>query len=140
MRVEFSKEFEKAVRKLSGKMLDSVRQAVQEVINAGNIEELTDCKKLVDYEFIYRLRIGSYRAFFSYHVQIVDDCVMFLYLVPRGQAYDKKMEKNLQGKIYNKYHVQANSQPIKYFFPCMVNDSLTSKPYWLETSCHKRTH
>lgn len=45
MRVEFSKEFEKAVRKLSGKMLDSVRQAVQEVINAGNIEELTDCQE-----------------------------------------------------------------------------------------------
>lgn len=58
MRVEFSKEFEKAVRKLSGKMLDSVRQAVQEVINAGNIEELTDCKKLVDPEFIYCLRIN----------------------------------------------------------------------------------
>lgn len=33
MRVEFSKEFEKAVRKLSGKMLDSVREAVQEVRN-----------------------------------------------------------------------------------------------------------
>ncbi|WP_317218617.1 hypothetical protein [Bacteroides caecigallinarum] len=31
MRVEFSKEFEKAVRKLFGKMLDSVRQVVQEV-------------------------------------------------------------------------------------------------------------
>lgn len=98
MRVEFSKEFEKAVRKLSGKMLDSVRQAVQGVINAENIEELTDCKKLVDYEFIYRLRIGNYRAFFNYHIQIVDNCVMFLYLVPRGQAYDKKMEKNLQRK------------------------------------------
>lgn len=92
MRVEFSKEFEKSVRKLSGKMLESVREAVQD----ENIEELTDCKKLVDYDFIYRLRIGSYRAFFSFHVQIVDDCVMFLYLVPRGQAYDKKMEKNLQ--------------------------------------------
>ena len=98
MRVEFSKEFEKAVRKLSGKMLDSVRQAVQEVINAENIEELTDCKKLVDYEFIYRLRIGNYRAFFYFFLQIVDNCVMFLYLVPRGQAYDKKMEKNLQRK------------------------------------------
>lgn len=96
MRVEFSKEFEKTVRKLSGKMLESVREAVQEVIDAENIEELTDCKKLVDYDFIYRLRIGSYRAFFSFHVQIVDDCVMFLYLVPRGQAYDKRMEKNLQ--------------------------------------------
>ena len=96
MRVEFSKEFEKAVRKLSGKMLDSVRQVIQEVLDAQSIEELTDCKKLVDYEFIYRLRIGSYRAFFSFHVQIVDDCVQFLYLVPRGQAYDRKMEKNLQ--------------------------------------------
>lgn len=32
MRVEFSKEFEKSVRKLSGKMLESVREAVQEVI------------------------------------------------------------------------------------------------------------
>ncbi len=63
MRVEFSKEFEKAVRKLSGKMLESVREAVQEVMDAENIEELTDCKKLVDYDFIYRLRIGSYRAF-----------------------------------------------------------------------------
>lgn len=48
MRVEFSKEFEKAVRKLSGKMLDSVLQTVQEVINAGSIDELTDCKKLAD--------------------------------------------------------------------------------------------
>lgn len=57
MRVEFSKEFEKAVRKLSGKMLESVREAVQEVMDAENIEELTDCKKLVDYDFIYRLRM-----------------------------------------------------------------------------------
>lgn len=98
MRVEFSKEFEKVVRKLSGKMLESVRETVQEVIDAESIEELKDCKKLVGYDFIYRLKIGSYRAFFNFHVQIVDDCVMFLYLVSRGQAYDKKVEKNLQRK------------------------------------------
>ena len=98
MRIEFSKEFEKAVRKLSGKTLESVRQTIQEVINAQTIDELTDCKKLVDYEFIYRLRIGNHRAFFCFHVQIINDCVHFLYLVPRGQAYDKKMEKNLQRK------------------------------------------
>ncbi len=39
MKVEFSKEFEKAVCKLSGKMLNSVRYVVQEVINAENITE-----------------------------------------------------------------------------------------------------
>lgn len=41
MRVEFSKEFEKAVRKLSGKMLEFVRETVQEVINAGSIPPYT---------------------------------------------------------------------------------------------------
>ena len=50
MRVEFSKEFEKSVRKLSGKMLDSVREAIQKVMDAEGIEALTDCKKLVDYD------------------------------------------------------------------------------------------
>ena len=98
MRVEFSKEFEKSVRKLSGKVLDSVRSAVQEVIDADNIEELPNCKKLVDYETIYRLRIGTFRAFFSFHIQIKDDSVRFLYLVARGQAYDKKMETKLRQK------------------------------------------
>ena len=33
MRVEFSKEFEKAARKLSGKMLESVRISVQVLIS-----------------------------------------------------------------------------------------------------------
>lgn len=28
----------------------------------------------------------------------MDGCVQFLYLVPRGQAYDKKMENNLKRK------------------------------------------
>ena len=55
MRVEFSKEFEKAVRKLSGKMLDSVRQAVQEVINAGSIEELTVLLKNIFNNLVIRI-------------------------------------------------------------------------------------
>ena len=63
MKVEYSKAFVKAVRKLSGKMLDSVRNAIQEVIEARCIDEITDCKKLVGYDFVYRIRIGSYRAF-----------------------------------------------------------------------------
>ena len=87
MKVEYSKAFVKAVRKLSGKMLDSVRNAIQEVIEARCIDEITDCKKLVGYDFVYRIRIGSYRAFF--------DVVMFEYLLPRGEAYDKKNQEKL---------------------------------------------
>lgn len=98
MKVKYSKDFVKSVRKLSGKTLLSVKTAIQEVVNANNIEEITDCKKLVDYEHVYRIRIGSYRAFFVFHVQVVDDVVMFEYLVSRGEAYDKKNAKKLRNK------------------------------------------
>ena len=96
MKVEYSKDFEKTVRRLSGKMLDSVRKVVREVKNAERIEQITDCKKLVGYDFVYRIRIGSYRAFFIFHVEIEDDTVKFQYLVSRGEAYDKKNKDNLR--------------------------------------------
>lgn len=92
MKVGYSKRFEKAVRKLSGKTLDSVRQVIMEVKEARQISDITDCKKLVGYENIYRIRIGDYRAFFTYHIRIVDDTVFFEYIVSRGEAYDKKMQ------------------------------------------------
>ena len=71
MKVEYSKAFVKAVRKLSG-------------------------KKLAGYDFVYRIRIGSYRAFFTLHVHIENDVVMFEYLLPRGETYDKKNQEKLR--------------------------------------------
>ena len=96
MNVEYSKEFVKAVKKLSGKMLDSVRRAITEVKNAENINDITDCKKLVGYRNVYRIRIGDYRAFFTFHVEIVNDTVYFRYIVSRGESYSKKMEESLK--------------------------------------------
>ena len=96
MNVEYSKDFKKSVKKLSGKMLDSVRGVISEVKNAESIKDITDCKKLVGYDNVYRIRIGSLRAFFIFHIQIIDDCVFFKYLVPRGEAYDKKYKEKLR--------------------------------------------
>ena len=96
MNVEYSKDFEKSVKKLSGKMLDSIRRVIAEVKNAESIKEITDCKKLVGYRNVYRIRIGDYRAFFTFHVEIVNDTVCFRYLVSRGEAYDKKMDESLK--------------------------------------------
>ena len=50
MKVGYSKRFEKSVRKLSGKMLESVRRVIIEVKAAEQISDITDCKKLVGYE------------------------------------------------------------------------------------------
>ena len=96
MNVEYSKDFEKSVKKLSGKMLDSIRRVIAEVKNAESIKEITDCKKLVGYRNVYRIRIGDYRAFFTFHVEIVNGTVIFRYLVSRGEAYAKKMDESLK--------------------------------------------
>ena len=60
MKVDYSKEFEKSLKKLSGKMLDSIRRVITEVKQAENIKDITDCTKLVGYSNIYRIRIGDY--------------------------------------------------------------------------------
>jgi mRNA interferase RelE/StbE len=96
MKVDYSKGFIKAVSKLSGKQRDSVRDAIDEVKKAQGLEEITDCIRMVGYHTVYRIRIGGYRAFFTFHVEIVDDVVKFQYLVSRGQAYTKKIEKELK--------------------------------------------
>ena len=96
MNVDYSKDFKKSVKKLSGKMLDSVRRVVEEVKNAESLKDITDCKKLVGYRNVYRIRIGDYRAFFTFHIEIINDTVIFRYLVSRGEAYAKKMDETLK--------------------------------------------
>lgn len=59
MKVRYSKDFEKTVRILSGKMLQSVRPPIKEVIEADNIDDISNRKKLVSYQSIYRIRIGT---------------------------------------------------------------------------------
>lgn len=98
MKVEFSETFIKAASKLSGKMKTSLQSTILEVENAQRIDEITDCKKLVDFQYVYRIRVGGYRAFFIFHVQIKDDVVLFQYLLPRGEAYGKKSQENLRLK------------------------------------------
>ena len=55
-------------------------------------------------------RIGSLRAFFICHIQVIDDCVFFKYLVPRGEAYDKKYKEKLrEDDTEPSYHLSAAS-------------------------------
>ena len=96
MNVEYSKDFEKSVKKLSGKMLNSIRRVITEVKSAESLKDITDCKKLVGYRNVYRIRIGDYRAFFTFHIEIINDTVFFRYLVPRGEAYGKKTNTELK--------------------------------------------
>ena len=96
MKADYSKEFEKSLKKLSGKTLDSVRRVIVEAKQANDIKDITACTKLIGYRSIYHIRIGDYRAFFTFYVEITNDTVKFKYLFPRGEAYGKKVKTELK--------------------------------------------
>ena len=96
MKVAYSKEFNKAVRKLSGKILQSLIETLDQVKAAQTIEELTDCKKIESLNNVYRLRIGDRRAFFVLHIEVDGDIVKFEYLLNRGEAYNRQNMENLR--------------------------------------------
>lgn len=96
MNIEYSKAFIKAATKLDGKYKLSLAKKIEEVKTALNVEELTDCKKLEGFSNTYRIRIGSYRAFFIF--TIINNTVCFEYLISRGDAYNKEYLKALRTK------------------------------------------
>ena len=81
---------------MSGKTKVSLKNAIEEVKNANSIDEITDCKKLKRFERTYRIRLGSYSAFFNCHIEVENGIAKFEYLVPRVQAYSKEILKNLK--------------------------------------------
>ena len=96
MKVEYSKAFVKAVKKLSGKMLHSVRKTIQETKEADSVEYLCNCEKLIGCKNIYRLRIGNLRAFFFLQIDIESNTVIFEYLVPRGASPQQEISGKLK--------------------------------------------
>lgn len=96
MKVDFSKDFTKALDKLSGKIHHSVVEAINDVIDAQCLEDISNCRKIESLNNVYRIKIGSKRAFFVLHIQIDGDLVKFEYLVSRGEAYDKKNMERLR--------------------------------------------
>lgn len=98
MKVQFSKDFAKALEKVPEKVRKSVVLVINKVIDCSTIFEIPNCKKIESFNSIYRIRIGDYRAFFVLHIQIEGDVVKFEYLVSRGEAYNKKNLNKLRNK------------------------------------------
>jgi mRNA-degrading endonuclease RelE of RelBE toxin-antitoxin system len=94
MNIKISKEFDKAARKLSGKYKESLKKMILEIKTVGSVDEISDCKKLIGYNNIYRIRMGDYRTFFL--LEIIEQTVYLKYLVSRGEAYNKEYQKKLK--------------------------------------------
>jgi len=94
MNINISKEFEKSARKLLGKYKESLKDVILEIRTAQSVGEIGNCKKLVGYNSIYRIRLGDYRVFFL--LEIVELTVFLKYLVSRGEAYSKEYQEKLK--------------------------------------------
>lgn len=98
MNVDFSKDFTKALDKLSGKIHHSIVEAINNVIDAQCLDEINNCRKIESLNSVYRIKIGNKRAFFVLHIRIDGEVVKFEYLVSRGEAYDKKNMERLRNR------------------------------------------
>ena len=94
MNLKISKEFEKSAKKLSGKYKESLKNVILEIRAAQSVGDIGNCKKLIGYNSVYRIRLGDYRAFFL--LEIVGQTVFLKYLVSRGEAYSKEYQERLR--------------------------------------------
>ena len=94
MNIKFSKEFEKSAKKLSGKYKESLKNVLLEIRAVQSVGDIGNCKKLIGYNSVYRIRLGDYRAFFL--LEIVGQTVFLKYLVGRGEAYSKEYRDRLK--------------------------------------------
>jgi mRNA-degrading endonuclease RelE of RelBE toxin-antitoxin system len=83
MKVKISKEFEKSAKKLSGKYKESLKNVILEIRAVYSVGDIGNCKKLIGYNSVYRIRLGNYRVFFL--LEIVGQTAFLKYLVSRGE-------------------------------------------------------
>ena len=84
MRVVFTREFLKQIRKIQDKHLaKKVEDAILQVKNATTLSGIHDLKKLKGYTTSYRLRIGDYRI----GVYLNGDTVEFACFMSRKDIY-----------------------------------------------------
>jgi len=96
MKVEYSKQFVKSAYKVTGKYKISLQKIIEEAKQAKNLEEISNCIKMVGFQNSYRIKMGDYRLIFI--LKIVDNIVFFELLLSRGEVYRKKHEMNLRKK------------------------------------------
>ena len=91
MNIKISKEFEKSAKILSGKYKESLKNVILEIRAAQSVRDIGNCKKLIGYDSVYRIRFGYYRMFFL--LEIIESTVFLKYLVSRGEAYSKEYQE-----------------------------------------------
>jgi len=85
MNATVRKSFKKDISKVRDKKLKQrVANVIENVRNVDSIDDIPNLKKILGYEFQYRIRIGNYRA----GLEIIEDDVAFVRFGHRKDFYN----------------------------------------------------
>jgi hypothetical protein len=113
MNVEYSRQFVKAMEKLSKKSLEEVRFQIGEVKRLDRPEALKECQKLAALPSSFRIQAGSNHLLTTFQA---DSCTMIFHLMlPKEEVSSKAHELALKrreqnhsiGKNKHKWSVQS---------------------------------
>lgn len=84
MNISFEKSFAKDLESIRDKALSKkVKDAIQAVKKADNLQAINSLKKLKGYERFYRIKLGDYRI----GIEISDNIVIFTRFLHRKEIY-----------------------------------------------------
>jgi mRNA interferase RelE/StbE len=84
VKVEFKESFVRDLRNIRDKrVLERIKQAIQNVEAANRLEEIHRLKKLKGEEKCYRIRMGTYRI----GLMLEDDMIVFARALHRREIY-----------------------------------------------------
>lgn len=84
MKTQFSRSFERDLRRLQDRGLyQRIHEVVQQIQEAGSLEDLSHLKKLRGSEAYYRIRIGDYRL----GIKLEDGEVVCMRILHRKDIY-----------------------------------------------------
>jgi mRNA interferase RelE/StbE len=82
--VKYEKSFAKDLKNIREKvLLKRVKDIIEEVKKAENLNEISNIKKLKGYDTFYRIKFGDYRVGF----EVVDNKVIFTRFLHRKEVY-----------------------------------------------------
>ena len=84
MKVDFKKSFTRDLKKIRDKdLLQQVKEAIEEVERALNLQTVSNLKQLKGGGSYYRIKIGDYRI----GLMMEDDTVIFVRFLHRKEIY-----------------------------------------------------
>ena len=84
MKIRYESSFERDLKRIRDKkILTQIKQVLEEIKQADDLDSLRNLKKMKGYDTFYRIRLGDYRM----GIEVLEDEVIITRLLQRKDIY-----------------------------------------------------